>query len=208
MVGCSAGQQLFAVGFGLDLLTLDDVFDDAFLVDEEGGANGAEVLAAVHRFLCPDAHLLHQRVVGVGDEGEGQLVLCLELLVAGGAVHADAHYRVAPLAQFAVVVAQAACLGCAAGGVVLGVEVENEFLSTELTEADLLSVLIDAQNFGRLVSNLHSSELLLVGIIFVLLSFPFPLFHFVNHGNYADDDPYHAHEEGDEVEVFLAEGDE
>ena len=47
--GILAGQQLFAVGFGLDLLTLDDVFDDAFLVDEEGGADGAEVLAAVHR---------------------------------------------------------------------------------------------------------------------------------------------------------------
>ena len=83
-------------------------------------------------------------------------MLRLELLVAGGAVHADAHDGVALLAQFAVVVAQAASLSRAAGGVVFGVEIEDEFLSTELTEADLLSVLIDAQNLGRLVSNLHS----------------------------------------------------
>ena len=67
----SSCQQLFAVGLRLDLLARDDVLDDAFLVDDEGGADGAEVFAAVHALLRPDTHLLYQRVVGVGDEGEG-----------------------------------------------------------------------------------------------------------------------------------------
>ena len=133
------------MGLGLDGFARDDVLDDAFFVDDEGSADGAEVFAAVHRLLGPYAHLLDQRVLGIGDEGEGQVVLGLELLVAGGAVHADAYDGIAFAAQFAVVVTQAAGLSCAAAGVVLGVEIEDEFLSFELTEADLLSVLVVAQ---------------------------------------------------------------
>jgi len=138
-------EELFAVRLRLDRFALYDVLNQAVLADEEGGADGAEVLAAVHRLLGPYAHLLHQRVVGVGDKRERQVVLGLELLVAGGAVHADAYDGIAFAAQFAVVVTQAAGLSCAAAGVVLGVEIEDEFLSFELTEADLLSVLVVAQ---------------------------------------------------------------
>ena len=72
-------------------------------------------------------------------------MLSLELLVAGSAVHADAYDGVALPSEFAVVVAQAAGLGGAAAGVVLGIEVEDEFLPSELTEANLLPVLVDAQ---------------------------------------------------------------
>ena len=127
---------------GLDLLGQDDVLDDAFFVNDEGGAKGPEVLTAIHRLLCPHAHLLHERMLRVGDEGEGQVVLRLELLVAGRAVHADAHDGIAFLAQFAVVVADATGLSRAAAGVVLRVEIEDELLSLELFEADFLSVLV------------------------------------------------------------------
>lgn len=141
----------------LDRFALYDVFNQAVLVDEEGSAHGAEVLAAVHRLLGPYAHLLDKRVLGVGNEGEGQVVLGFELLMAGGAVYAHANHSVAFLAQLAVVITYAAGLGCAAAGVVLWVEIEYEFLSLKLTEADLLSVLVVAQYLGRAVSDLHSS---------------------------------------------------
>jgi len=149
-------QQLFAVCLGLDLLSLEDVLDDPFFVDDEGGAEGAEVLAAIHGLFCPHAHLLHERVVGVRHEGEGQFVFGLELLVAGGTVYADSHDGVALAAQFTVVVADAASLRRAAAGVVLRVEVQHKFQSLKLFESDLLSALVDAQYFGRLFSNLHS----------------------------------------------------
>ena len=41
-------QQLFAVRLCLDLLALEDVLDDALFIDDEGGADGSEIFAAVH----------------------------------------------------------------------------------------------------------------------------------------------------------------
>ena len=38
---------------GLYLLGEEDAFDDAFFVDDEGGAEGAHILATIHALLAP-----------------------------------------------------------------------------------------------------------------------------------------------------------
>ena len=67
--------------FGFDLLAGEYLFDDTFLVDDEGGADGAHGLLAIHGLLAPGAHGLKQGVVDISYQGEGQLVLLLELNV-------------------------------------------------------------------------------------------------------------------------------
>ena len=52
-------QNLVGVVFGLDFLGADNPLHDAILVDDEGGAEGAEVFAAIHAFFSPDTKLLH-----------------------------------------------------------------------------------------------------------------------------------------------------
>ena len=99
--------------------------------------------------------MLHQRVLRVGDEGEGQLVLRLEFLVRGRAVHAHAHHGIALRAQRAVAVAKAASLRRAAARVVLRVEIQHQLLAGKLFQAKLLAVLVAPQERGRLVSNLY-----------------------------------------------------
>ena len=57
--------------FGFHLLAGKDLFNDAFFVDDEGGADGAHSFLAVHRLLTPGAHRLHQLLIHIGNQGEG-----------------------------------------------------------------------------------------------------------------------------------------
>ncbi len=48
-------QNLLGVLFGFDLLASEDLLDDAWLVDDEGGANGANLgcfISNVHKQKC------------------------------------------------------------------------------------------------------------------------------------------------------------
>ena len=83
-------------------------------------------------------------------------MLLLELLVRGSRVLAHADHLIASPLQLAVSVAKAASLGSAAACVVLWVEVKHKLPALIVTQTDVLSVLILAQNLGRTVSNVHS----------------------------------------------------
>ena len=144
--------------FRLDLLGADDLLDDALFVDDEGGANGAHVFAAVHRLFLPDAELLDELLVDVGDEWEVQVVLLDELTMLCVAVDADADDLHAGSEQLLAMVTYATGLGRAAARQVLWVEVEHELLATIVTQAYFTPLLVFAQNFGRFVSDVHDVE--------------------------------------------------
>ena len=88
-------KNLAGVVFGLDLLRTDDSLHDAFLIDDEGRAERAEVFAAIHALLAPDAKLLHKGLLRVCDEMEGQLMLGDEFLMRLGIIHAGTHHGIA-----------------------------------------------------------------------------------------------------------------
>ena len=67
--------------FGLDFLRTDDALYDTFFVDDESCAEGTHVLAAIHALLAPDAELLDQLLVRVGNQVEGEGVLFDEFLM-------------------------------------------------------------------------------------------------------------------------------
>lgn len=150
------GENLVGVDLRLDLFRPEDARYPAVGADEECSAERAHILAAIHRFLAPYAHLFLKAVAGVGDEGEGEVVGRDELLVGGFGVAADSYDSVAFGGERADIVAQRAGLGRAARSVVFRVEIEHEILSGEIRQLHLVAVLVDAQQFGRFVSDIHS----------------------------------------------------
>ncbi len=103
--------------------------------DDEGGAFGAHVFFAVEGFFDPDAVGVDDGVVFVGDEGEGEGVLLDELGVALDGISADAEEE-GFLGDLGPGVAEGAGLLGAAGGVVFGVEVEDDFLAAKVAEGE------------------------------------------------------------------------
>ena len=74
-------QDLLGMDLGLDFLGREDVFDDAFLVDEIGRAEDADGLSSAGHFLAPASELLEQGRFGVSDEGELQPLCFGEFLL-------------------------------------------------------------------------------------------------------------------------------
>lgn len=148
-------QNLIGVFLGLHLLASEDVLDDALLVDDESGANRAHRLLAIHVFLAPCAHRLQQRVVNIGNQGERQFVLLLELLVRRSRVFAHTNHLIASPLQFLIVVSQTASLSRASARVVLRIEVQHQLPALVVTQTDVPSPFVLAQYLGRFVSDVH-----------------------------------------------------
>src|SRR5216683_1329648 len=116
-----------------------DLGHGAGLVDQEGGALDAHVLAAVEALLDPGAVLRADLAVLVRHQREGEPVLLLELVVLLHAVLGDADHRSLDLGEVGQGIAKAAGLGGAARRVVLGIEVEHHRLAAQVRQFQLLA---------------------------------------------------------------------
>jgi len=117
----------------------EDLLDGAVRADHDGRALDAHVLLAGEALLAPEAVALRDLVVRVGEEREGQSVLLLELRVRLLAIRADAEDLGAGRPEGVPGVADSARLLGAAGGVVPGVEVEDDLLPAQVGEPDRLA---------------------------------------------------------------------
>src|SRR5213078_800551 len=107
-------RLLHLVDVAADLDLAPHLADHAILVDQEGGAVDAHVLAAIEALLDPGAVPLADLAVLVGHQREVELVLGLEPVVARHAVLADADYLRLELLEGGGRIAEAAGLGGAA----------------------------------------------------------------------------------------------
>ena len=121
--------------------------DVAVGVDHEGGAL-EPMYVLPESSSRPDAVVLGDVVVGVGEQRERQLVLLLELDVRALVVRADAEHDRAGALELAPRVADPAGLGCAAGRVVLGIEVEDDRLPAQLGQLDVSPESLVSSNSG------------------------------------------------------------
>ena len=115
----------------LGIYFLNDSLKDAFLVEDEGHAEGTHVGAAVELLLCPNTKYLLHFSGGVGQQGEWERVLLDEFCVGSGAVFAYSNHIVAGGNKGVIIVPQAAGLRCAARCVVFWVEVDDCLLPDE-----------------------------------------------------------------------------
>ena len=126
----------------------ENLFDAPLGVDDEGRAQHAHVLAAVHRLFGPDAERFANAVVGVGQQREVQFVFGAEIPVRTFAVGADADDPEPHGRQFGLAVAQALGFERASRSVVLGIEIEYRALSHEVGLRKGLAVLRHGGEIG------------------------------------------------------------
>jgi len=165
--GCWHGGLQDLPGGVLGVHLLDDLLQYAILGEDEGAAERAEDRFPVHFLFAPGAEGLQHFGRRVGKQSERQLEFGLETRMRGDAVLADAYDVVAGGRELRVIVPERARLGRAAGGVVLGVEVDDGLaaLVDKVLGLNRLSVLVHHLEVGHLVSDLEHI-ILLIRLIF------------------------------------------
>lgn len=109
--------------------------DPAAFVDDEGGAFDAEDFFAVHGFFLDDAVEPADGAVGIAEKRVGQGDFGAEFFVGCEAVAADAEDDGPGGDDFGVDVAKLASFVSSAGGVVFGIEEEDDFCAAVGAEA-------------------------------------------------------------------------
>ena len=114
-------EHLSGVLFGFNFL--EDLFDLAFLVDQESGAVNSHVCSP-HEFLLAVALIgLCDGVIRVGEQSERQVVLLRKLFVRGLVVRRNTQDLDASLIESGEVVAERTRLFGATGRIVFRIEV-------------------------------------------------------------------------------------
>lgn len=119
------GQGIFGAGVRLHIVGNIDQY--ALLVNHKVAADDAHIRFAVIRLLAPRAIHLRDAVIRIHQQGEGQIVLFLELLVALHPVRADAEDDGILGCDLFVILAEPASLDRSTSGVVFWIEVEDDF---------------------------------------------------------------------------------
>ena len=121
---------------------VDDLHEYAFLVEDEGLAQGANTGLAAHLLLAPCAEGLQHLGRWVREQWERQLVLGNEVLVRLLAILAHTIHLVAGSQKALVVITQVACLGGATRRTVFRVEIDDGLLADELLMSNCIAVLV------------------------------------------------------------------
>src|SRR5215469_12257330 len=109
---------------------------DAVSIDEKSRAVDPHILASVHALFDPGTVFLADIRARIGCQRKGEIVLFLELVMRGDGIFRDPDdHRICP-AIIGKDVAEPARFGGAAGGIVLGVEIEDHLFAVELRQRD------------------------------------------------------------------------
>ena len=136
---------------------LDDALQNAILGEDEGAPQSSQRGFSVHLLLAPGAEGLQHLGGRVGEQAEGEFVLGAEAGVRLGAVLAYTHHVVTGGGQFGIIVPERAGFGRAAGGVVLGIKVDDSFaaMADKVLGLHCNTVLVNHLEVGHFVSDLE-----------------------------------------------------
>jgi hypothetical protein len=122
------------VAFGFD--ERPDVFDFAGFADEEGATDDAIVGAAHELFFLPGAEFGDEFVIGVGEQGEIEILLGLEGGLGFDGIGAEAKDGDVQFIKIFFCVTKLGRFDGSTGGVGFGVEKEEDALASEVGEGD------------------------------------------------------------------------
>ena len=132
---------------------VDDLHEYAFLVKDEGLAQGANTGLSAHLLLAPCAEGLQHLGRWVREQWERQLVLGNEVLVRLLAVLAHTIHLVARRQKALVVITQIACLSRATWSTVFRVEIDDGLFADELLMGHCVAVLVSHAERRYLISD-------------------------------------------------------
>ena len=141
------------MALGLDLGK--DVGDAAVGADNERGTLDAHHFVAVHVLFFDHAEGLTDLLVGVGEQGVGQVVLSLELFLLVGRISGDAQNDRPGFLQFFVRVAEPARFNGSTRGIGFRIEEEDYGLPAKILERELLSVFVGESEIRSFVVDVH-----------------------------------------------------
>ena len=147
------GEDFLGVAVGLDLV--EDVGDLAVGADEECSTLDAHDLLPVHVLFLDDAEGVADLLVGIGEQGVGQVVLFLEFLLGARFVGGDTEYDEAGFLQFCIRVAEPARFYGSTGRVSFWIEEQDDVLAAKLLERDGILVFVLKGKIWCLVFNFH-----------------------------------------------------
>ena len=134
---------------------VEDVFDLAVGTDDERGPRDPFEDFAVHVFVFDHAEGIADLLVGIGEQGVGQVVLVLKLLLFVRAVGGDAKYDSASFLNLLVCVAEPARLFGSTRCVGLGKEKQDHRFAAEIFQRNFFSILIHRCEVGGFIIDLH-----------------------------------------------------
>ena len=158
----------------LDLLRPEDLGDHTVLVGHESCAERTHGGFSVHLLLTVDTESLHEFLVRVCDEREGQVIFCDELLVALCTLNAHADDGIAFCEHRLIVVPQVASLVGASRSRIARIDIEYELLALEVAQLHFVAILVKSQELRQFISYFHNNNVLLC---YCLSSNRSPLFH-------------------------------
>lgn len=110
--------------------------DAAIFIDHKMAAHDAGKQQADQRMAIPRAVGFGNVMAGVDQQRERQIVFGFEFHMAIQAIRADAEHHRVFFFEVEVVIAKAACLPGSAGGVIFGIEIENNAPAAKIAELD------------------------------------------------------------------------
>ena len=144
----SSGQCLQHLGGIIGgFYLVEGLDDDSVLIDQIGCTEHSHGNLAVVLFLFPDIIGLDHFFFRIGQEGEGQPVFFLELLVRGQAVLAHTQVDRALFSELGIQLAKGTGLFCTAGSHVLRIKIQDHFLAQVIREASHLAILVGQGKF-------------------------------------------------------------
>ena len=147
----------------LGIYFVNNACDDTLLVNNESLAQGADTGFATHLLLSPCAESLQHLGGRVGEQREGQFVFAMEIGMGFYGIFADAIHFVTLRQEGLVVIPQVACVGCASGGGVRRIEIEDSFAATNRFVGYEIAVLVLYGKRRNTVADSHNDiELLII----------------------------------------------
>lgn len=128
--------MIFGIYFG------DNLLNDTVFINNKCSAHRAHIRSAIHGFFGPYSVGFYEMVLGIGQQRKREMILFGKFLMGFFAVDAHAQYGIAFGKHGVVAVAQATRLSRTAGGIIFGVEIEDNFFALKIRQFNVVSVLI------------------------------------------------------------------
>ena len=138
------------------LHVFEDVLDFAIGADYERGPGNAHDLLAIHVLFFHDAKGVGDLLFGVGEQGEGQILLFLKFLLRFWHIGGYAKQHDARLLNLFICVAEPASFYGSTGGIRSWIEEQNYRFAAQIFERDFGAVLILQSEVGSLIIDFHA----------------------------------------------------
>ena len=138
------------------LYFFEDVLDLALRADYKRGPGYAHYFLAVHVLFFHHAEGIGDLLFGVGEQGEGQILLFLKFLLRFWGIGGYAKQHGARLLNLFICVAEPASLYGSAGGIRPGIEEQDHCFAAQVFERDFGAVLVLQSEVGSLIIDFHA----------------------------------------------------